>query len=124
MFVIAVISGHLALRLALPVLCVTALPGITLRDTLARLVASRRPHHHRVTGKYTENVVAARHEQAVADLAFDAYTIALTACREMNESSGSNRGAVRVQFGCFPTLCDFSAPLWVKLSVSELLTSR
>jgi hypothetical protein len=124
MFVIAATSGRLALGLALPVLCVTAPPSITLRDTLARLVASRRPHRHRVTGKYTDNVVAARHEQALADLAFKAYTTVLTACREMNGSSGSNRGAVWVQFGCFPTLCNFSTPLWVKLSVSELLTSR
>jgi hypothetical protein len=72
----------LALGLALPMLCVTALPTITTRRTAA------------------------------------------TACREMTGSIGSDLGAVRVQFGCFPTLCDFFAPLWVKLSVSELLTSR
>jgi hypothetical protein len=124
MFVVAVISGHLALGLALPVLCVTALASITLRDTLAGLAASQRPHRHRVTIRCIHRMVAARHELAVADLAFDAYTTALTACRAMNGSSGSNRGAVRVQFGCFPTLCNFSTPLWVKLSVSELLTSR
>ncbi|MGH3187852.1 MAG: hypothetical protein ACRDPY_36605 [Streptosporangiaceae bacterium] len=113
----------LTLGLALPVLCVTALPSITLFDTLARLVLSQRLKY-RVRGKCTDNVVAARHELAVGDPAFEARTTAVTACREMNGSFGSNPGAVRVQFGCFRTLCDSLAPLGVKLSVSELLTSR
>ena len=124
MFVIAATSGRLALGLALPVLCVTALPGITLRDTLARLVGSQRPRRHRVPVRCIHRMVAARHELAVADLAFEACATASTACREMNGNSGCDRGAVRVQFGCFPTLCDFSDLLWAKLSVSELLTSR
>ena len=49
---------------------------------------------------------------------------AATACREKSGSIGSSLGAVRVQFGCFLTLCDFWTPLWVMLCVSELLTSR
>ena len=129
MFPIAATSGRsdwrLVGRLSARTLCVTALPGITLSDTLARLVLSQRLHHHRVTGECTDNVVAARHKLlAVARIAFEAHTAVVTACREANRSFSSNLGAVRVQFGCFLTLCDFPTPLWVKLCVSELLTSR
>ncbi len=114
----------LALGLALLVPRVIAPPISTLFHALARLILGRRLHYHRVTGKCTGNVAVARHELAIADLAFEAHTTAVTACREMNESSGGNPGAVRLQSGCFPTFCDVPAPLWVKLFVSELLTSR
>jgi hypothetical protein len=138
MFVVATTSGrsekHLAGRLsvrtrdhlrevalvglALPVLCVTALVG-----ALDRLILSRRLGHHRVASKFIGNSTA-RHELAVADLAFEAHATAATAWPEMTGSFGSSRGAVRVQLGCFPTLCDCPAPLWVKLWMSELLASR
>src|ERR1700678_1144561 len=36
----------------------------------------------------------------------------------------STPGAVRVRFGCFAARCDFSASLWVKLFLSELLMSQ